>query len=215
MRTLVIAPHPDDESLGCAGLLLRRKAENASLAWVIATQSAPHNHLSLRDKEVEEVSRLLAFQEVHKLGYETTRLDSVPMADLVAKISEIIGIFQPNEVLVPHYSDVHSDHRIISEATMSSVKWFRSPSISRVMAYETLSETNFNLVKTNQFIPNYYVDISEYLNEKIRVLNVYASEIGTHPFPRSIIAAESLAKFRGSACGFQAAEAFELLIERV
>lgn len=219
MRTMVVAPHPDDEALGCGGLLLRRKSEGSRLAWVIATQM-PNNSsnelakFDLRKSEIDEVAEKFGFEEVYQLDFETTKLDVAPIESLVKKIARLIEHFQPTEILIPHQGDIHSDHRIISEATMSSIKWFRSPSISRVLAYETLSETNFNLVRANQFLPNFYVDISEYISEKIQILDLYKSEIGAHPFPRSIAAVESLAKLRGSASGFHAAEAFELLYER-
>jgi LmbE family N-acetylglucosaminyl deacetylase len=217
---MVVAPHPDDEALGCGGLLLRRKSEGSRLAWVIATRMANHSpsnqkELSTRSSEIGQVSKKFGFDEVYQLDFETTKLDSTPMTVLVKEISKLIDSFQPTEILIPHHGDVHSDHRVVSEATLSSVKWFRSPSISRVLSYETLSETNFNLVRANQFSPNFYVDISEFISEKIQIINLYRSEMGEHPFPRSSTAVESLAKLRGSACGFQSAEAFELLYERV
>ncbi len=219
MRTMVVAPHPDDEALGCGGLLLRRKSEGSKLAWVIATQmsnnsSSHQSEFEIRSFEIEEVAKKFGFEEIFQLEFETTKLDTVPIGVLVKKIASLIEIFQPTEILIPHPGDVHSDHRIVSEAAMSSIKWFRSPSISRVLAYETLSETNFNLVRDSQFLPNFYVNISEFINEKIQILNLYKSEIGVHPFPRSTTAVESLAKLRGSASGFQAAEAFELFLQR-
>ena len=82
------------------------------------------------------------------------------------------------------------------------------------MAYETPSETEFGLSYEKFFRPNVYVDISKYLNKKTEIMKIYSSEIGDFPFPRSIEAIKSLAKWRGANSGFAAAEAFDLLLER-
>ena len=65
------------------------------------------------------------------------------------------------------------------------------------------------------FRPNIFVDISQYLDEKIETMQIYKSEIGNFPFPRSEKTIRSLAAFRGSQCGYEAAEAFELVYERI
>ena len=74
-----------------------------------------------------------------------------------------------------------------------------------------MSETNFNLIKKNAFFPNYYEDISKYMNKKIKALKIYKSEVKKFPFPRSIDAIKALAKVRGSEIGVNFAEAFEVL----
>ena len=80
--------------------------------------------------------------------------------------------------------------------------------------YETLSETEFNFVENRTFRPNVFINISQYLDDKIKMMKNYESEIGEFPFPRSEKAIRSLAALRGSQSGFEAAEAFELVYER-
>ena len=123
MKTLVIAPHPDDELLGCGGTLLRRKSEGVTLGWVIITKISEDYGWSTeivreRENEIEQVRKRLGIQPEHlfQLGFATTRLDTISMGDLIAKVSEVFQSFQPEEVLVPHQGDVHSDHRITFEA---------------------------------------------------------------------------------------------------
>jgi LmbE family N-acetylglucosaminyl deacetylase len=87
--------------------------------------------------------------------------------------------------------------------------------VKRVMAYETLSETDFGFGTVQGFRPNVFVDIEHYLDDKLKAIDVYASELGPFPFPRSHEAIRALATLRGAASGFKAAEAFELLRERV
>lgn len=220
MRAIVIAPHPDDEVLGAGGTLLRRKAEGAVVAWLIVTTITAEpgfssEKIEQRADEIKRVTALFGFDAVFELNCPTTQLDKIPMSDLVAAVSTIFKTFEPEEVLVPHPADVHTDHRVVFNAVASCTKWFRYPSVKRVLAYETLSETDFGLGTEQGFRPNVFVNIEPYLEEKLRAMDIYASELGEFPFPRSHEAIRALATLRGAASGFKAAEAFELLRERL
>jgi len=219
MKTIVIAPHPDDEVLGVGGTLLRRKAEGANVAWLIVTGISiesgwSQDRVNQRADEIRRITELFGFDNVFTLNFPTTQLDRIPMTDLVAGISTVFKAFQPEEVFVPHPSDVHTDHRIVFDAAASCTKWFRYPSVKRVLAYETLSETDFCLGTDQGFRPNVFVDIEPFLEDKLRAMDIYASELGMPPFPRSHEVINALATLRGAASGFKAAEAFELLRER-
>ena len=220
MNCLVVSPHPDDEVLGVGGTLLRRKNEGHSLGWLIVTSIDARGgwsdeQISIRKIEVQRISQLFSFAEVFELGIPTTQLDVIPMKELVGAISKVFESFQPNEVFVPHWGDVHSDHQVVFRAVASSSKWFRNPSINRILAYETPSETEFGLKPNESFIPNVFIDISLYLNKKIDALRIYESELGQHPFPRSEESIRALATIRGASSGFDFAEAFQLLRERI
>lgn len=220
MKTIVVAPHPDDEVLGVGGTLLRRKAEGAKVAWLIATSISvefgwSEEKVKQRADEIKRVAALFDFDEVFALNFPTTKLDRVPTNDLVAGVSNVFNLFEPEEVFVPHPSDVHTDHRIVFDAVASCTKWFRYPSIKRVLAYETLSETDFSVSSGQGFRPNVFFDIQPFLNDKLRAMDIYSSELGTIPFPRSHEAIRALATLRGAASGYMAAEAFELLRERM
>ncbi len=219
MRTLVIAPHPDDETLGVGGTLLKRRAEGHEIAWVIATKVTAedgwsHEIINTKENEISKVADFFGFHNVFRLNYATTRLDQYAMASLVASISNVFKEFQPNEVFIPHRGDVHTDHRYVYDASVSCTKWFRYPSVKRVLAYETLSETDFGFGADQSFLPNVFVDIEKYIDQKINIMDIYSSELGAFPFPRSEESIRALAKVRGVAAGYQAAEAFQLLRER-
>jgi N-acetylglucosamine malate deacetylase 1 len=219
LKIIVIAPHPDDEVLGPGGTLLRRKAEGATIAWLIVTTFTAESGWSekkirQRADEIKRVTSLFGFDSVFELNFPTTQLDQVPMSDLVAAISNVFKKFEPEEVFIPHPVDVHTDHRMVFDAVVSCTKWFRYPSVKRVLAYETLSETDFGLGTSQAFRPNVFVNIEHYLDDKLRAMDIYASELGDFPFPRSNEAIRALATLRGAASGFKAAEAFELLRER-
>ena len=148
---------------------------------------------------------------MYKLGLPSAELDQQPFSNIVGSISNIIKTFSPDEIFIPHLGDVHSDHEIVHNAVISSTKTFRCPFIKRLIAYETISETEYGLDRSRSFIPNLYIDISNYLDKKIDLLGIYSSEMGPFPFPRSKEAVISLARFRGSNCNCKAAEAFEIL----
>jgi N-acetylglucosamine malate deacetylase 1 len=221
MKVLVIAPHPDDELLGCGGTLLRHGTEGATLGWLIITSMKksygwPAERINERAREIKQVQDGLGVKQenLYQLDFPTAELDSLPLSQLVKSISDVFLKFKPEEVLLPHSGDVHSDHRVCYDAVMSCTKWFRYPSVKRILTYETLSETDAMLDSTQSFKPSYFVDISKTLNRNWDLLKVYKSEMHEFPFPRSQKAINSLAWLRGSQSGFEAAEAFCLLRER-
>lgn len=223
MRTLVIAPHPDDELLGCGGTLLRRRSEGATIGWLLMTAITEAGgwsraRIDQRAREIEQVRTGLGVDVAHfyPLDFSTTALDQIPMRTLVARVSDAFAAFQPEEVLLPYPGDVHSDHRITFEAASACTKWFRYPSIKRVLTYETPSETDAGIdPRFTAFRPNSFVDIGDFMPQKLALMHVYGSEMGDFPFPRSDQALTALAQVRGSQSGCAAAEAFQLLVEKV
>lgn len=219
MRILVVAPHPDDETLGVGGTLLRRKQEGHEIAWLIMTQMTEEGGYSTqavqhRLEVISKVSEFYNFDYVSQLSFATTALDTLSRQQLIESVSKVFDEFQPDEVFFPHFSDVHSDHKVTFEVIASASKWFRRSFITRLIAYETLSETEFGLNPVCSFQPNLFVNIQEHLARKIEVLSLYSSEIAPHPFPRSLESVLAQANLRGSASGFLAAEAFQILRER-
>lgn len=222
MKTLVVAPHPDDELLGCGGTLLRRVADGGTVAWLLMTAITEEagwtvERIQQRTGEIDRVCEGLQVGPCHfyALGFPSAELDRIPMSVLVKRISEAFSDFQPDEVLLPYPGDVHSDHRVTFEAASACTKWFRYPSVKRVLAYETPSETDFGIdPRDSGFKPNVFVDIDVQLERKIELMKIYSSEMGEFPFPRSEGALRALAQLRGSQAGYEAAEAFSLLVQR-
>jgi N-acetylglucosamine malate deacetylase 1 len=218
-KVLVIAPHPDDESLGCGGTLLRHKHEGETLYWVVVTGISKSTGWSdeavkKRDTEIDDATEKYGFAEVFNFLLPTTKLDTIPLSDLIVKITDVYKQVEPEIIYTPFAYDVHTDHQLIAKAMQSTFKWFRYPYIKKILMYETMSETEFNFVEKRAFNPNVFVDISEYLDDKINAINIFCSEMGEFPFPRSDISIRALAALRGSQSGYVAAEAFELVYER-
>ena len=107
------------------------------------------------------------FSKVYELNLPATRLDQLPMGDIISKISNAFNDFQPNIVFTPHRGDVHSDHKVLFDCVNACSKWFRYPSIEKILAYETPSETEFNYKGSQLFQPNTFMDISSYIDKKL------------------------------------------------
>ena len=216
-KVLVISAHPDDEVLGCGGTLLRHKNIGNDIYWIIVTgmyKSIEYSNerISSRELEINNVVKELNIKEVFQLNYPTTSLTPVNLQTLIPKISEIFKKVKPAIIFCPNRSDAHSDHRIVFEATMASTKSFRHPYIREVLMYECLSETEFApALSENSFVPNCFVDVSNVIEEKIQLMNIYKNELGEHPFPRSERNIRALATFRGAIAGVEYAEAFQLI----
>lgn len=218
-RVLVVAVHPDDETLGCGGTLLKHKKIGDKTFWLIITSMKPENGFSgesihRRDKEIARVASLYRFTGLYRLDLPATELDIVSRNTLVKGIASVFNKVKPTIVYLPFKNDIHSDHNVAFNAAYSCTKTFRSPSIKKVLMMETISETE--LVSPSQstvFKPNYFSDISQYLNGKIEIMKVFKGQMKKHPFPRSVKNIESLAAFRGAMSGCKYAEAFMLLKE--
>lgn len=220
-RHLVIAPHPDDETLGCGGTLLRAREEGDEIYWLIVTninqkQGFTPKRVKTRRAEIERVSDAYGFSETIQLNFPTAKLDTFPIEDIVKGIGEAAARIKPTDIYLPHRRDVHSDHSVVFDAAVSISKWFRYGSVERVYVYETQSETDFDLAPDSPgFRPNVFVDISSSIDRKIEIAKIFQSEFLAHPFPRSFDGIRALALLRGAASGFKSAEAFMLLRERV
>ncbi len=219
MKILAISPHPDDETLGCGGTILKDKDMGDKIYWLIITNIDMKNGwdkdiIEKRQKEIETVAEMYGFEKTFKLDYPAAKLDAIPIQEIIESISKVIFEIKPEIIYLPNRSDVHTDHQITFKATYSCTKNFRYPFIKKILMYETLSETEFApALPENTLIPNVFVDITNYFEKKIEIFKIYKSELMKEPLPRSLEVVEALAKYRGSRIGEKYAEAFVLLKE--
>ena len=220
MKVLVISAHPDDETLGCGGTLLKHKKEGDSLHWIIAT--SPHTPtwseeiVTSKTLEIEAVSEAYGMETIHKLGFPAVKLDTIPLDDIIKAIGSPTSQIKPEIIYLIHGGDVHSDHRITFEATMSAVKSFNMgrSGVRRLLSFETISSTETGFQpSTSVFIPNVFVDISAYITNKLEIMELYKTEMQDDPLPRGLSAIRALARYRGASIGVKYAEAFMLIRE--
>lgn len=217
-KVLVIAVHPDDETLGCGGTLLRHKDEGDEIYWLIVTTNdkkySPERNAH-RDEMVRKATALYGFDGVFEAGLPTTLLDTLDVNTLVDQINKVYNEVRPNIVYMNFVHDVHSDHKSAFEAAYTCTRSFRKPFIEKIYMIEALSETEFApAISSSSFCPNVYVDITKYIDKKLEIMELYDTEIMQEPYPRSLSSIKALARVRGSRAGVMYAEAFQLLYEK-
>jgi LmbE family N-acetylglucosaminyl deacetylase len=217
---LVICAHPDDETLGCGGTMLKHREQGDTLYWLIVTQAhEPQWSKAVIERKTQEVERVAAaygIQQYFRLGFPTIRLDTVSPADLMSAMRDVIAQVTPQSVYLVHGGDVHSDHHAVFGAAMSVLKPFYMAQlgVQRILSYETLSSTEAAPPHhTRAFIPTVYSDITRYLERKIEIMGLYESEAQPDLLPRGTSSIRALARYRGATIGVEYAEAFVLVRE--
>jgi len=220
MKVLVISVHPDDETLGCGGTMLKHVAAGDELYWFIATQTHEPQWdkatIAAKAVEVETVAAAYGVREFHKLGLPTTQLDALPLDRMINGIRNFVARVCPEVIYLIHGGDIHTDHHAIFTAALSVLKPFymQKLGVRRVLSYEILSSTEAAPALLHRhFAPNVFIDISPYLERKIEIMNLYTSELHADPLPRGPGAIRALARFRGATIATDYAEAFMLIRE--
>ena len=215
-RVMVIAPHPDDETLGVGGTIAKYSAQCAEVFVLIVSGHLPPLY-SREDYnktvfEAKSAFELLDVAQSEFLEIPATMIDDQPRHEVNEEISRVVNDFDPNIVFCP-YPDRHVDHRLVFDSVMVATRPVGvGRNIEIVATYETLSETHWNAphIEPN-FTPNWVVDISNHIEKKLDALRCYKSQISDFPGPRSIEAVEALAKFRGTQAGFGYGEGFHIV----
>ena len=219
MKVLVVSPHPDDETLGAGGTLLKLKASGNSIYWLNVTSIKTEYGYSIdrveeRTQEIERVRQAYGFNGFRNLELEPAGMDKYSTSELVMKFKQALEEVRPEVLFVPYRYDVHSDHRIAFDALYSCTKSFRAPYLKTVLSMEILSETD-QAQQENCFSPNIFIDISSYIEKKIDIMSIYKSEMTSAPFPRNETAIKGLAAYRGATAYQKYSEAFHLIRKRI
>lgn len=218
MNILVISPHPDDETLGAGGTILRHKSRGDKVYWLNITNMKEEygfnpEKVSKRKAEIDKVIAEYKFDGYFDLGLKPAGLDEYGKNYLTDEITKIVSEVKPNTVILPFMNDIHTDHKVLFEAAFSCTKIFRHEYVKRVMMMEILSETDFVAAddEMETFAPNYFVDISDQMEKKIEIMKLYDGEINEHPFPRSERSIKALGTLRGAQSGCEYAEGFKVV----
>jgi LmbE family N-acetylglucosaminyl deacetylase len=222
MNVLVIAPHPDDEVLGCGGTIHRLVGRGHRVTVAIVTRGwSPLYCL----EEVEQVrgearraSERLGVAELRFMDLPSTGLKDLPANTLNDAFRDLVRAIVPEWVFLPFPGDRHEDHRQAYAAACVALRPTRpNPAVTTIACYETPSETHWHSPGLEPaFDPNWFVDISEHLDAKLQALQCYGSQLkgGDSPPARQPDAVRSLARWRGATVGLAAAEAF-FIVRRI
>ncbi len=213
-QILIIAPHADDEILGCGGSIFKELALGNEVHILLITrgyeaQGFSKTALELKEKEIEKASTSIPFASFKRLELPAVALETIPRSEIIQQINQHINALLIHTLYLPFGRDVHTDHQIVFESAWAAAKPFRAIGVKEIYAYEVLSETGFQIPAAGMaFTPNTFVDITDTLEQKIDAFKNYSSELQEFPLPRSEEAIRALAAYRGSLVNMPAAEAF-------
>ncbi len=207
-KILVVSVHPDDETLGLGGSILRFKDEGKFIFWLNIT-----NGNEKQKEYIPIVEKEYNFDRTFNLNFPEIILTDEYIPKIIGKVSEIINEIKCDTIFLPNRSDIHTDHQITFKSIISAAKSFRFPFIKNILMYETLSETEYApALHENVFIPNFFIDISNTIERKIKIMSIFESEILQDYDPRSYNVIKALNKYRGSRIGVDYAESFYNLL---
>lgn len=217
MKIMIVSPHPDDESLGAGGSILKLKKARNEVYWLNVTDAKTEHgwkeeFVEKRKIQIDRIREYFRFDEFINLQFPPAKLNGSIKGELINAIGGAFDRIKPDCIILPDYNDVHSDHKYVFEAAYSCSKIFRHSYIKRILTMEILSETNFGM-PYNKFEPNLYIDITDYFDKKAEALEIYDTELGSSPFPRSMEAIKAQAVLRGIEAGVLYAEAFRVIKE--
>ncbi|MBZ9629089.1 PIG-L family deacetylase [Psychroflexus sp. CAK1W] len=214
-KVLVLAPHADDEVLGCGATISKHIEQGDEVKIVIATNASKGAPQLFTDSDIDFV-RKEALQAHNALGIKETifmefpapSLNAFPEYKISLELSKVFYNFRPTHLYLPHPGDIHQDHKAIYRAGLVAARPQGKYKINNIYCYETLSETEWTPYQERPFVPNHFVDVSDVFKNKIESMKCFTSQLKEFPHSRSLEALEALAKYRGSTIGVSRAEAF-------
>lgn len=216
-KIIVIAPHADDEVLGCGGTISKHVAHGNEVNVIIVTNAHVGDPALCSADDIKKV-RNEAIRAHDILGVNTTlfmdfpapRLNAFPEYKISQELDRVFKEIRPQIIYIPHHGDMHQDHKAVHRAALVAARPRVGQSIRRIYCYETLSETEWAPMQESPFVPNVFNDITDFIEMKLEAMNCFQSQLKKFPDPRSLEAIEALATFRGSTSGIKRAEAFIL-----
>jgi len=210
---LVVAAHSDDEALGCAGTIAKHTAAGDQVHVLFMTdgvgsRDATDTDVIARQKATKEAMDALGVTAMQNLNFPDNKMDSVALLEIVKEVEISLSKLEPNILYTHHIGDLNIDHCITHKAVMTACRPQPGLSVKEIYAFEVLSSTEWQTPGVNAFCPTVYVDITDFIEIKKKVLNVYSDEMRQPPHTRSIENALRLCELRGNAVGIKSAEAF-------
>lgn len=213
---LFVAPHPDDEVLGCGGVIKKLTLRGTLVYVLVVTRGKKEKYSDEKIMKVRnealKAHKILGVTETRFLDFPAPDLDLISLAEISEAISKIIIELKIETLYLPHRGDIHHDHKAVYNAGMVAARPLVNNSVRRVFSYETLSETEWSdPFGDDFFIPTTFVDITDVFSYKLEAMKCFESQLREFPNPRSLKAIEALSNFRGCMVGYKNAEAFETI----
>jgi len=214
-KVLVVVAHPDDEIIGCGGTIARHVKNGDTVQVVFLADGFGSRDDGIdRSRPASDAVLFLGCNPPIFLNLPDNQLDTLPLLDIVKKVGTIVSRFKPDIVYTHNFGDLNIDHQITHRAVITACRPEPGFCVKEIYSFEVLSATHWQSQSMGvAFAPNYFVNISDYIELKIKALHFYDEEMRDYPHIRSYDSVENLSKFRGSLVGVENAEAF--CIERL
>jgi LmbE family N-acetylglucosaminyl deacetylase len=220
-KILVIAPHADDEVLGCGAMIAKMAAEGNEIHVLIATNAhigapeiASEKGIERVRNEALEAHKILGVTETHFEDFPAPALNAYPEFKMSLAIGKLLEKIKPDILFLPHPGDLHQDHKAIYRASLVPSRPQGNYSIKEIFCYETLSETEWAPFQGDNFFkPNYFIDVTNFIEKKLEAMSCFKSQLKSAPHSRSLDTIKALATYRGNTVGVNFAESFE--VERI
>ncbi|WP_201529903.1 PIG-L deacetylase family protein [Psychrobacter frigidicola] len=217
---LVVAPHADDEVLGCGGSIAKHVRLGDTVYVAIMTNASVGAPELFSSESIESV-RIEAVKSHETLGVKETRfydfpapqLEQYPQYKIAGILNSLIKEKNIDTMYIPHKGDLHLDHGVIYNASLVAARPLPGQSVRHIYAYETLSETEWGHPTADAvFIPRYFnvLNNSDFTS-KIKAMECFSSQLKEFPNTRSIKAIEHLGALRGAYVGVNIAESFDII----
>lgn len=221
-NALVIAAHPDDEVLGVGGTMRLLKDVGVKVTVLIVTDGSTTQYpgdtdiLNQKRQETYNANKILKTDRIEFWDYPDMRLDTVEHIDLNCSLEKFITENKFDTVFSHHNGDVNLDHQMVFRSVLVATRPTPSQTVNNLFTYQVNSSSEWGArLPERKFLPNIYFDISHTVEDKLKALETYKSELRPYPHPRSLEAVEARDKVTGSEIGCKYAEAFQLLLSRV
>jgi len=208
LKILFIFAHLDDEAYGPAGTIRKLSEENDVFVMSLCKGDRPGK------EEVSETRKNSFIESCKILGASPIIMEnsdcSLEYRKTLSDIEDIVYSLKPDSVYTNNISDIHKDHRIVSETSLVACRPKLGSSVKEFYMCEIPSSTDWSFCQIEPiFIPNKYVNIGNYIDYKIKALSLYETEIYDYPDSRSLKSVENLAMYRGKQIGCYYAESFK------
>jgi LmbE family N-acetylglucosaminyl deacetylase len=213
---LVVAAHSDDETIGCGGTISRHVSEGNEVHLLFMTDGVGSRNgencdVNERLVSAKKATKILGVNSMQNLSFPDNKMDSVPLLDVTQAIEKKVVEIQPDIIYTHHIGDLNIDHQVTHKAVITACRPQPNFCVKEIYAFEVLSSTEWHTQISEYFVPNVFVDITDFLSIKMQAFKSYQSEIREVPHSRSEEHLELLAKHRGYCVGVKAAEAFMLV----
>ncbi|WHX50777.1 PIG-L deacetylase family protein [Paenibacillus woosongensis] len=204
-KYLIVTAHPDDAEITMGGTIKKLTSEGHKVMTIIA--SIPTNNVEVRKSEAIRSADYLDMEvKFLDTSYPCT-VEDYTMIGLITQLDKIIEDFQPDAIFTHSIDDSHQDHRIISQAVQACFRKY----MCDVYNFEQTNQSN--LINSNRFIPDLYIDISEHFESKLNALRMHASQLAGY-MVHYVSDIKKLAEWRGYQYGTKYAETFKTVFKK-